>query len=650
MDNKLAVKELISWSGEPSPFPNTDYPFPLNLSLFGKFDLEPLLQRAGKLKAFSTEEQLGIALALAEVKESTYPDKNEFFITDGQTRANLLRLNRDTGWALIWGDNSERTAKLISLLQKENFVVFTYAPKGTPLTASDVASESGPRPFWMSLPPRVVGIRPTSAVYFYQAFVRFAHIYGRIALGSTHDVGDFIQDNSSGVMFLMRRDLTPIEEAMFLGGVSLGIPAVVPPAFQCPCGNLLVADEPEDMVEKAMSLPNMRVRRHIHFQANLPFPFDYSYTSEEIKNGRTTGGTPASSFVVVNENKGNGFEVIGELDGGDVGIEIAVGDPRVDICMTEYLEEFAARLPAYMQGVSVEVKAGGPIICWHPEMRLEASHLAQAYYIGLKSHFNLEPMRIRLVFKPDLLPSMKEKADAFREERRRVLTSIREETEPFFYACTRCHAFALEHACIITPERPSQCGTRTWSHIKARASLSEFDARGLAKMDTGPDLQAVVEKGQCVNQAKGEYVGINSAVQRLTSGRTSRILLHSIFEHPHTACSCFQCVAFHIREVDSIGLIDKVYKGLTPDGRNWDQVANAVAGKQVSGLVGFGREYMKSGKFLLGDGGWQRVAWMPARLKEEFARDKPWIATEAQIKDVTQLKAFYGHLKKSRIK
>ena len=69
-------------------------------------------------------------------------------------------------------------------------------------------------------------------------------------------------------------------------------------------------------------------------------------------------------------------------------------------------------------------------------------------------------------------------------------------------------------------------------------------------------------------------------------------------------------------------------------------VANAAAGKQSSGFVGFGRGYMRSRKFLQGDGGWKRVVWMPEKLKEEFAPDKTWIATETDVSSFVELKEF----------
>ena len=314
--------------------------------------------------------------------------------------------------------------------------------------------------------------------------------------------------------------------------------------------------------------------------------------------------------------------------------------------MTDYLEEFAARLPSYIQGVSAKVKEGCPVIRWRTDVPLQMTQLAQAYYDGLKAHFKIDRLKVRLVFNPDLLSKMKEEADSFRRKREQALAAASEETEPFFYACTRCHSFALEHSCTITPDRPPQCGSRTWSHVKTRAVLSDFDSSNLGMIQSGSDLQAVVEKGDRLDASKGEYTGVNASTELLTEGRTKRVFLHSIFEHPHTACSCFQGVAFYIKEVDGIGLMDRAFKGVAPDGRNWEDLANAAAGKQSSGYAAFGKDYLRSPKFLQADGGWNRIVWMPCELKEQFAPDKDWITTEVNVKNIQELTEFLNTNKK----
>lgn len=629
MGVRSIVQELLEKVGNVSPFLGSQYPYPVNQSLFGELNLEMLRHRAESSDGSRLKEDLPLLLALAEAVEASQRDKEEFFIADRELRARLLQLNSTDGWALIWGHDDEKTAKLASQLRRENFQVYTVLTGGVNTSQSLRTNKQY----------KFLGDRRTSSVYFYQALVRYAHIYGRVPLADAHETGEFLQDNGPGVMFLTREALGPVEEAMFLGGLYLGLPAVVPASVSLPYGTVLRADEPQQMVEKALGLPNLRLRRRLRFQVNIPYNFDSTYSSEEIKEGPSVGGTPLSSFVVTNTDKGDGIEVEGK-PGPDIAIEIAIGDSRVDMTMTDYLEDFAGGLPSYIEGVSATVKEGCPLIRWRPDVPLQMVQLGQAYYDGLKAHFKIDRLKVRLIFDGSLLPEMKAEAEAFRRQREQAVLAATEETEAFFYACTRCHSFALEHCCTITPERPPQCGSRTWMEVKTRAVLSDFDNRGLGMRQSGSDPQAVVEKGQQISTDKGEYGGVNKSTEQLTEGRTSRVFLHSIFEHPHTACSCFQGVAFYIKEVDGIGLVDRAFKGITPNGYTWDDIANAAAGKQSSGYAAFGREYLKSHKFLQADGSWQRVVWMSRELKQKFAPDKPWIATEADVGNVGELLAF----------
>ncbi len=629
INHVTVVQNLLKEVGIVSPFLHSQFPYPLNQSLFGDLNLEALRRSAEKSYGSQFEEDLSVLLALAEAVEASQPDKEEFFITDRELRARLLRLNNTDGWALLWGEENERTAELATLLQQEHLQVYTVLTEGNNAPSSLRANKQF----------KFLGSRLTSSVYFYQAIVRYAHIYGRIPLGDAHEASEFIQDHGPGVMFLTREALSPTENLLFLAGLSLGIPAIVPSTFTSPYGNVIRADDLRRTVSEALSLSNLRLRRRLRFQVNIPYNFDSTFVSEEIKEGPSIGGTPSSFLVVTNIDRGEGVEVEGEV-GPDVGIDIAIGDRRVDVTMTDYLEEVAARLPSYIQGVSAEVREGCPVIRWRTDVPLQMTQLAQAYYDGLKAHFKIDRLKVRLVFSPDLLSKMKEEAESFRRKREQVLAAASEETEPFFYACTRCHSFALEHACIITPERPPQCGSRTWMHVKARALLSDFDSSNLGMRQSGSALQVIVDKGRCLNTEKGEYDGANTAAELLTEGRTKRVFLHSLFEHPHTACSCFQGVAFYIKEVDGIGLMDRAFKGVAPDGRSWEDLANAAAGKQSSGYAAFGKDYLQSRKFFQGDGGWNRIVWMPRELKEPFAPDRACIATEADVKNIQALTEF----------
>ncbi len=176
--------DLLQEAGVVSPFPGSQFPYPLNQSLFGEMNLESLRRSGRDIDGSHLNEELPVLLALAEAVEASLPDKSEFFVADRELRARLVRLNSTDGWALLWGADDQPTAELAARLQREHFQVYT-------VLAGDNDTSLSLR---MNKQFRFFGSRQTSSIYFLQLLVRYAHIYGRIPLGDTHEVGEFIQD------------------------------------------------------------------------------------------------------------------------------------------------------------------------------------------------------------------------------------------------------------------------------------------------------------------------------------------------------------------------------------------------------------------------------------------------------------------------
>ncbi len=203
-----------------------------------------------------------------------------------------------------------------------------------------------------------------------------------------------------------------------------------------------------------------------------------------------------------------------------------------------------------------------------------------------------------------------------------------------FYGCTLCQAFAPTSACCVTPDRPSLCGAISW-----------FDGRAAAKVDPeGP--QFAIPKEGLIDAIAGEYESINSMAEQRSGGEYSRMALYTFFDAPHTSCGCFETVGFYMPEVDGIGIVDRDFKGPTPNGLPFSTMAGQTGGgKQIVGFLGMGILYYFSTKFLQADGGWRRIVWMPKALKdrvkegiseEMFAK----IPTEEEVNDLDALKKF----------
>jgi acetyl-CoA decarbonylase/synthase complex subunit beta len=218
-----------------------------------------------------------------------------------------------------------------------------------------------------------------------------------------------------------------------------------------------------------------------------------------------------------------------------------------------------------------------------------------------------------------------------RDERIRGMT---EEDVDEFYGCIMCQSFAPQHICIITPERPSICGCISW-----------LDGKAAFKMDQDGPVSRI-DKGECLDEDRGCWTGVNAEVTAKTMGANTEFYLHSAFDKPHTGCGCFQTVLFYIPEVDGFGAVHREYTGPTVIGETFSTLAGEVSGgRQIEGMIGVGVDYLRSAKFLRADGGHRRLVWMPLDLLDRLRADLPpdlidKIATEGDVSDVDELMEF----------
>ncbi len=226
-----------------------------------------------------------------------------------------------------------------------------------------------------------------------------------------------------------------------------------------------------------------------------------------------------------------------------------------------------------------------------------------------------------------------------RDERAR---SINDDDVDMFYGCVLCQSFAPTHACCITPNRMSLCGSISW-----------FDARAAARVDPkGPLFE--VPMGETINKEAGEYSGINEMIKKRSLGDINRIYLYSGMEFPHTSCGCFEAIDFLIPETGAgHGIIDRSYDGVAINGLPFSAMANQTGGgKQMAGFNGISIQYIISPKFQQYDAlqaglknGIELIVWMGKTVKDrvyeflpEDIRDK--IATEEDVADLSDLPAW----------
>ncbi len=262
-------------------------------------------------------------------------------------------------------------------------------------------------------------------------------------------------------------------------------------------------------------------------------------------------------------------------------------------------------------------------------------HVGLAVMDLFKSEFaTIEKMRITFYTDEKEVDDFLAMARAVYAKRDSRLRGLKDEDVDTFYGCALCQSFAPQHLCTITPSRTSSCGSISW-----------FEGRAAAKVDPKGPIFAI-PKGQLLDEVKGEYSGPNEATHQRSNGTVQRIFLHSLFDHPHTSCGCFEAIAFYMPEVDGVGVVSRSFNGSTPFGIPFSTMAGQVGGGvQSNGFAGIAAEYLRSPKYLQADGGWDRTVWLPKELKERIGNDIPErmkdkIATEDDAKDLESLKKF----------
>jgi acetyl-CoA synthase len=204
-----------------------------------------------------------------------------------------------------------------------------------------------------------------------------------------------------------------------------------------------------------------------------------------------------------------------------------------------------------------------------------------------------------------------------RDER---VAGMSDESVDTFYSCTLCQSFAPNHVCMITPERLGLCGAYNW--LDGQASY-EINPTG---------CNQPVQKGRVVDEATGEFEGVNKFVNEKSNGTVSHFSAYSLMQNPMTSCGCFECIVAVVPEANGVMIVNREYPGETPIGMPFSTLAGSVGGgAQTPGFLGVGRLYLTSRKFIRAEGGLPRLVWMPKELKEAMREKLEQRATEQKL-------------------
>ena len=216
-----------------------------------------------------------------------------------------------------------------------------------------------------------------------------------------------------------------------------------------------------------------------------------------------------------------------------------------------------------------------------------------------------------------------EKAREAYDYRNKRLADMTDTSVEEFYSCTLCQSFAPDHVCVVSPERLGLCGAYNWLDCKASFSIDP----------TGPNQP--IQLGETYDEEVGYWQGTIDYTKSASHGVIEKVSMYSIMENPMTACGCFEAILMYIPEVEGVIVVSREDTGMTPMGMKFSTLAGmAGGGVQTPGVMGVGKYYMLSPKFISADGGFKRVVWMSKNIKDSMMDELAGVAEREGIPDL----------------
>jgi acetyl-CoA decarbonylase/synthase complex subunit beta len=411
--------------------------------------------------------------------------------------------------------------------------------------------------------------------------------------------------------------MSPLELTLSLAAMRLGVPAVTPRDYPFQFGRHVRAGSLPEIVDAVTGFPG--IRRLLDHPEIPPLP-DYLNRGEgqaRFQLGETWGATP-ESFYLLRKGRvdGAGVSVVG-IPSGPMGLLLTIDAEPLDAFDRRYIESRAARTFSKLPGVMARHAAGKLILGIARDVDLPPQRVGETLIAAVRNEFpRIVKLRAEVIFDLERLNALSAEVAAERTQRKQEIAAATEETISEFVTCVGCSAFAPDHVCILTPERTPQCG-RAYEFIKTGALYGYDDMTNIhhRELHFGVNSFGTCSKGELLDRSAGEWSGANQAAALLTGGRITRIQLHSLEEAPHTGCGCFQLILFKTElPKPGIGIMERGYKGLAPDGRAWRDLHYALGGKQAPGLAGAGWSYLNSPRFLAAHGGRRSIVWASPKV------------------------------------
>ncbi len=580
-------------------------------------------------------------------------------IDDIQLRAWGIQLvdGRMPGFAAIVGcaKSNEVAVEIVRQLQQRNILVFLSGNVNGRSIIHQLHEEGVEMGYDTYIVP--FGLDTMSAIYALGFATRSALTFGGMKGGQAREI--LLYNKYRVFAFVLALgEIDDLKYAAAAGAISYGFPTIADTVIPqiLPTGITSyehVISMPFDDIEGENDLERAKrlVQRAIEVrgvkikitEVPIPVPYGSAFEGERVrradmriefggKNSRCFEYLRMRNMDEIEDHKivvdGPGFEDVEEGGSMDMGILVEVAGRKMQEDFEPVLER---QIHYFINGASGVQHIGQRDITWIRISKAAAQkgfnlkHLGEILYARFHADFGaiVDKVQVTIITDPKKVAEMLEVARQAYDYRNRRLADLTDEAVDTFYSCTLCQSFAPNHVCVVTPERLGLCGAYNWLDCKASYEINP----------TGPNQP--IPKGTCLDPVKGYFTGPNEFVKQYSHGTVEQVALYSIMENPMTACGCFECIMMVIPEANGVMIVSREDPSMTPAGMTFSTLAGmAGGGLQTPGVMGIGKYYITSKKFISADGGLKRVVWMSSILKQQMREELQKAAEREGVPDL----------------
>jgi acetyl-CoA synthase len=401
------------------------------------------------------------------------------------------------------------------------------------------------------------------------------------------------------------------------------IPEVLPTGV-CTYEHVVANVKHHELTSRSIEIRGLKVTIA---EIDIPLAYGPAFEGERVRKGdlflEMGGGksqcTELCKMAEMNEIEDGEVKLVGpdvtDIKKGDrlpLGIYVQAAGRQMQVDFEPILERQIHHLINYAQGI---MHIGQRDISWIRvgdqaiDKGFTLKNIGTILHAKLHQDFSsvLDKVAVTLYTQKEDVDKLTKRAKAEYKTRDDRVEQMTDESIEIYYSCTLCQSFAPSHVCVISPERTGLCGAYNWMDCKASYEINP----------TGPNQP--VEKGECLDPKLGQWKGVNEFVYKASRQNIDHYNFYSIVYDPMTTCGCCECIAALLPACNGVMTVNREYTGETPCGMKFTTLAGSVGGgASTPGFVGHSKYNITQRKYITGDGGIQRMVWMPKSLKEEI--------------------------------